>query len=560
MSLKKHYSPYNITNEGEQALDKLITESLLYDKEEEWHVFYNMRIAKHITKKTGEGDFVFLNKRGLIVMEVKGGLIEYKENTFYYAANQFFNLSKRMDESPFVQADDNAASIIKHLKEKQIRDCVVSHAVAFPQSTFNYDGISFDNFWHLGIEDTFRNFLLEILEKGKRIAKWKVTDLNSVQINNIIDELSPKVIPDQNLSHLLQSSEKAKKRLNLNKIILDGLIENKRIIIQGPPGSGKSSYALSHMIRKTSQGEKGLYLCWNELLAAHIKNEVMNKGLLKNMEVFPLYKFVQKLLKQAGLDEKELSYTNIDTIPDFILKAIAELKSKNSLAHFDFIVLDEAQDLFDKGVDVVLNNLLADGENGMSIASYLVLYDMAQAFSPNYTKTLSLLKHHAAHYKLYENYRATGGEGLNEFIAEIGSGTIDFTKKFGHDVVIQNQKNENEIIPAVKKIIDSHKKHKNLNEQLAVLFSSNLIGIKNNVKRQLQTEIEKDNYFELLTPSKLGTKNHGFWYTSSLKFKGLERDIIILVIKDILNEKSNIMLQLLIGASRAKVKLYVLVC
>jgi hypothetical protein len=76
----------------------------------------------------------------------------------------------------------------------------------------------------------------------------------------------------------------------------------------------------------------------------------------------------------------------------------------------------------------------------------------------------------------------------------------------------------------------------------------------------LQTEIEKDNYFELLTPSKLGTKNHGFWYTSSLKFKGLERDIIILVIKDILNEKSNIMLQLLIGASRAKVKLYVLVC
>ncbi|MBL0065472.1 MAG: hypothetical protein IPP38_10785 [Bacteroidetes bacterium] len=62
-----------------------------------------------------------------------------------------------------------------------------------------------------------------------------------------------------------------------------------------------------------------------------------------------------------------------------------------------------------------------------------------------------------------------------------------------------------------------------------------------------------------ITPGNLCSKLDGVKFTTALSYKGLERDVVILVMKDLNNQKIDTLYQLLIGASRARIRLYVLV-
>jgi len=133
--LQKFYNEKFIRNSGEYKVNQLFGDDFLYDNQD-WYVFHSYPIAEHANKRQGECDFLVLSKKGLLIIEVKGGVVNLKNGKFYFPATKYKS-KKIFDESPFDQADGCRYSLINFLKKKKIRNCYIQSAVAFPDSLFN---------------------------------------------------------------------------------------------------------------------------------------------------------------------------------------------------------------------------------------------------------------------------------------------------------------------------------------------------------------------------------------------------------------------------------------
>jgi len=422
-------------------------------------------------------------------------------------------------------------------------------------------GLNFKNFYHVKSSYSFRDFLIKCYNESLKKSKLSHISLSDQLIDNIETILSPTIMPEEFVTQLKLGKEEVKRRAALNFQILDGLNENKRILVQGPPGSGKSKYAYKYVERKLNEidSTKGIYLCWNELLAADVNYRLKQDGFIDRIKAWPLFRFAQELIKLCGNNAEELGFHNADEINQKLEQSITELKKLGKIAPYDFIVIDEGQDIFHKGIDVILDNLLHDGKNGLERGEYAVFYDRLQAYDMNITDTLEYLKFSAAHFRLFNSFRAIAGLGIDLFINDINSGTLDLNKMYGRDVRIEGYKDYSSITRAIKRIVKGRIKTGQFGyDDIIVLFTSNLLGEKKGVKRPMEKRMKEDQFFRLLTPENIEEKVEQVNYTTALKFKGLERNIVILVIDDLMNEKINTQYQLFIGATRARLKLFVI--
>ncbi|MBK7851561.1 MAG: NERD domain-containing protein [Bacteroidetes bacterium] len=302
MPLKKLYSTYHITNSGELKTSQMLELELSYHPGY-WQLIHSFLRGKSRKDSAGECDFILIGEKGILVLEVKGSQWKLQDHRFSQKKGEEW-INK---ESPFVQVRENKSALIDILHKNGIRDVLVANAVVFPECTFPLQDPP-DPFWHLGKaeEVSLSLFLEEVLEEQFALQ----TETNGLRLNvlsrdrmeQISKLLCPQVMPNEVLAHLLLSQDEAKRRASDNLRILDGLNENKRILIQGPPGSGKSSYALAMAARKSAEGyKKILYLCWNELLAAYNSYKLQELG-ITGAEAWPFYPYVLSLMEEAGLN------------------------------------------------------------------------------------------------------------------------------------------------------------------------------------------------------------------------------------------------------------------
>jgi len=118
------------------------------------------------------------------------------------------------------------------------------------------------------------------------------------------------------------------------------------LIIQGPPGSGKSTYALDIITRLCrKEGLQGLYICWNELLLEEMKYR------LADPEIdIPQDKITAKLYFDLACDLGELSgdkslVPTTQTVKrggvrECVKGAVSKIGSRGKIEKYDFIVVD----------------------------------------------------------------------------------------------------------------------------------------------------------------------------------------------------------------------------
>ena len=121
---------------------------------------------------------------------------------------------------------------------------------------------------------------------------------------------------------------------------LESLQRNNRIVIEGAPGTGKTTIAKAYI--KKYNNQQGLYLCWTQLLAAQMRY----------------------MLRQAHLDDRcqvetYSSYLTKMTQGAIDLNKVDESVIRQNLADqsYDYVIVDEAQDVADKGLVAVLDEL-----------------------------------------------------------------------------------------------------------------------------------------------------------------------------------------------------------
>jgi len=570
------YNPWQITNSGEKEADKQL--SVQKDDGEQMFVMHGLRLSSryHRTQMAGECDFVVLTRLGIMVIEVKGGIIGYgnqpEGGTGYYRL--VGDRKKESLDNPFIQVDGNADAIQKYLLEKNLRNIFVGKMVCFPECAFNRNSIGQEDLWHRDHEQTLSGMIIASLERQRqkfrdteirngiaRYIQWK--ELDEEEMKRICDALEPEFSPSAQKSLVKLNLAEADRRTSEGLVILSGLNENRRLIIQGPPGSGKSTYAIDIIIRLCrNEGLTGLYICWNELLLEEMKSRLADPDI-----DIPKDKITAKLYFDLACDLGELSgdkslVPTTQTVKrggvrECVKGAVSKIGSRGKIEKYDFIVVDEAQDIFDKGIDHVIKALLKVN-NPLQNGRYYILYDDSQDYPGSddlgyYVRTRDMFKANAASYALTASLRVNTGHGISELINDASAGRVDTGRDYGEDVVLREWKDPEEALRIIRQAVTGEKAVSGFGpESIMVLFSFDLMKGSSPFPALLAV----DDAFELLRPENCGEHTGKIRYTTVLKAKGLERDVIILVCSS-LKQKLNTY-QLFIGASRARCKVYIL--
>ena len=467
-----------------------------------------------------------------------------------------------LQDSPFRQAHDYQFALLQHrvLNGDQL---FVNYAVAFPHQKMdrtNYHDDLDQSFWlwdktlQDDPDESIADFFVSILEetRSRSTKRYYIKDLSEKDLESIIGTLSP-TLEDKG-RYAESSLSEVLKWLHIGNLdILEGLARNKRILIEGGPGTGKTTMAKAFV--KKHKGAKGLYLCHNILFAKKMERDLFQEQ-LTNCEVFTYGRFLASL----GLSgEQSISYDDLSN-------------TKNHKI-YDFIIIDEAQDIIDKGIDVILNSFTSGIGNGLETGAYLVFYDIEQGYNSNYRRLESVvndLQRYAVHYKLNENKRIITNKQLvkiaNDFLqVESNDEYKDYIKKLSEksipnlmvqlsdstktlSMAFRNAINKSEDKKNTVVLIHSDFKHKSASKDDHSMTLYDALSCKPGTHILDEKDVENPDLSSVP-------------FTSILKYKGLETNKVILVIPYdlITNNIRNFLFEVYVGFTRAMMELHVIV-
>lgn len=320
-----------------------------------WTVWYSLAFSALLGNGIeGEIDFVCCHPHhGLLVVEVKGGTLDFRNG-------QWFQDGRRLRVSPVEQATRNCHALIRLLC-RALREAPlpfpVAHALWLPFASPpgceppEASGITFYADDLLSPEPA----LLRVLAMSRHpcapidVARLRAVLTPSISYAN--DWTRRRTLAEARIASLTHEQALA----------FDAFSRFPRLRIRGCAGSGKTLLALRRAIVLSEQGKRVLLLCFNLLLADHLRRLTANRP---NLRAQAVNDFLCELLDREDDGDPEFWHTLArDALP--AARALSEANA------YDAIIVDEGQD-FSPGIWAAVKALVPEG------ADFMVFYDPAQ--------------------------------------------------------------------------------------------------------------------------------------------------------------------------------------
>lgn len=494
--------------------------------DENYVVFHSFSWIGVNKRTVGEADFVVMHpNKGIMVIEVKSGEIEYMDGTWYQT-----NIKTKFKKgiNPFDQARRSQYEIKDRLELKYRRNDIpmICSAVWFTSMEIEQDVL-------LPAESP-REIILDktSLDFPKRdidgifnywSKKYSSVFLNQKKYHEMVSFLCPYFHAVPKLQTTIDEAEYFYIQLTKQQIaLLNFLEEQKTAVIHGLAGTGKTVLAVEKAKSLAEQGENVLFLCYNSFL----RDNLRENNSIPNVVFHNAHSLAYELLGESGTSIDELLYEFED-----YLETVYDADDWNYLN----VIVDEGQDLDDR----LLNRLyeLVKEKKGC----FYVFYDRNQYIMKN--QLPEWIDKSECRLVLSKNCRNTA-EIFKTSCSIIG---VDETSRIndihGDIPNAKFYKTENELIEIVKKFIMNVIVEGNLKpEEIVILTATS----------QEKTWLNTDNVFEGYKISSTPSKD-SILFTSIRKFKGLEAKAILIIdvsIRGLIKPENKRLLY--VGSSRAK--------
>ena len=314
--------------------------------------------------RDGEADFLICHpRRGLLVVEVKGGRIDLDYSTLRWSSTDRDGVVHSI-KNPFDQAKRGKYGILGKLKENlawqrlRVGRFTIGHAAFFVDigdcGRLRGPDAPIEIMGDRGNMDNLAEWVTRVFSYWQADAGLarRIDEIGTSGVETIRQIFARAVTARPLLSARLEDEERTRLQLTEKQmVVLDFLARQRRVMIAGGAGTGKTVIAREKAVRLAEDGFRSLLVCYNRGLADYLREQCVGITSLDVASFHQVcYRWIERAKKELGrnlLAEARRDYPRGDTYnhhqPIALAMAIDALGPE-----YDAIVVDEAQDFGDE--------------------------------------------------------------------------------------------------------------------------------------------------------------------------------------------------------------------
>lgn len=365
--------------------EQLVMDALHKQAPDSWIIMHALWLKEHASKQHAEIDFLVLTDRAALIVEVKGGIVS-RDNEGKWHVHQENGPNERVSrEGPFDQARSARYAVEKYLDRSGnydlFRNQVWGYGVILPRCALELptsdpaiapemlldmrefpEGLLpfFDRLTDYWLNDIYR------MKKKLGIPSESLKKtLSRIDRNHLRDVMRPALRPVQGIAVTAREAEIRLMELTQDQYkALEFHDPNQPLILQGAAGTGKTMLAMQQLHRQSLHCSRLLFVCFNKLLAADVRRQLGPDTLRRGVDVFNYHQLLGALNQQAALPVEPIQDWNLfnQEVEDRTIYALETMQDRGRpILPYDYLVMDEAQDLMTKPFLASLGLLLKGG-------------------------------------------------------------------------------------------------------------------------------------------------------------------------------------------------------
>ena len=524
----------------------------------DWTVLHSLAIAKHDTQSQGEADFVVvIPAHGVFVLEVKGGRISNTNGAWF---SQDRNGEIHSIKNPVEEANNAMHSIKNYIVQasssRNLERTLFGFGVVFPDTTVHgaVHSVEIADEQIADFDDCFspedlKIYLLKLADYWKKCSSVKATIPATAQCNELVQLLRPSFEGRVSLRSLIRNVENQVVELTENQQeTFETISENDRCIIRGDAGTGKTIIALHFARQKSESKQLTGFFCYNKQLADYLKKHTQaGESLICDSFTEYMESVVVKSGRtpEIGTNSSSRDKYYRETLPQLFMESFMEL----DLPQFDYLILDEAQDLFIEPYLEAFDFILSGGLKGGKWYFFMDA-EKQNLFQSGKTEkaVLELLgKYDTFYTKCYLKDNCRNSVAIIEKVdAVFGSNTRHkHNDERGADVVVKAYRKTSDQVESIETILRTLRREGIDVGQITLLSP---IRFRNSASSLITgTPVSPD----------VADRGKAVFFSTIHSFKGLESPVVILTDIDTLADEARMNI-LYVGMTRAKSALYIL--